>query len=545
MYFFEAPKRRRYLQVVCAVIWCLFGAGPIFGFAALKPTLIEQGIYEDLCTTTNFTDSESVDSFVDLLSRLTPPSLKTELHPDGVVSKCSKQDLKLNTMFTVGAALTNVSALLIGRTLDQYGPRVCGLIGAFFLFVASVVFIHADSIKMFDPYLFGYSFMALGGPFSYISSFQLSNAFPEKSGLVLALLTGAFDTSSAVFVVYKKLYLSYPSYFTLSKFYQIYLAVPVFMVVVQLLIMPNESYLTPPPELIPNPTDQQRALSLAAAQEEHIHSAVSCGSTNETTPFLNNARRRSSLGDAYKSVYIEEELEDATKSKTELSYSIFGILHGYSVNYQFKTWWFILMCLFSTIQMLRLNYFVATVNSQYVYLFGSIDMANSLNKIFDIALPLGGIVSIPFVGLFLDSFPTYIVLIALLGVSLFIGILGIVRNSFIAGVLHVLVFVSYRPFFYTSISDYCAKVFGFETFGTIYGSIMTIAGFGNFLQTLLDKYTHTTFNMNPIPLNLTLVGVTLIVGIITVVYVFIKTREYAYVKLKGTEPRGQSGFSDD
>ncbi|KAG0671835.1 hypothetical protein C6P40_003676 [Pichia californica] len=539
MYFFETPQKKRYIQVACAVTWCLFGAGPIFGFAALKPTLIDQGIYEDVCYVNSTISSIDQDNSIltSLLSSLayTP----NDFHTDGFISKCTNQDLKLNMMFTVGAALTNVSALIIGRTLDSYGPRICGLIGAFFLLLASLVFINSKSLlSLFDPYLIGYSLMALGGPFAYISSFQLSNAFPEKSGLILALLTGAFDTSSAVFLIYKKLYLSYPIFFKLETFYKFYLFVPLFIILAQILIMPNESYLTPPPELIPNPTDEQRALSIAAAQEDFIHESeinnLNNDEDNENVPLI-MPRRRSSLGDAYKSVYIEEEVEDATKSKTELSHSIFGILHGTSINYQFNSWWFKLICLFSTIQMLRLNYFVATVNSQYSYLLGSYDSANSLNKLFDIALPLGGVISIPFVGLFLDHFPTSIVLGALLGVSLIIGILGVIKNSFTSGVINVLIFVAYRPFFYTSISDYCAKVFGFETFGTVYGSIMTVAGFVNFLQSVLDKLTHTYFKMNPIPLNLLLLAITVVIGTATVAYVTVQSHKYALLRLKGND----------
>ncbi|GME83669.1 unnamed protein product [Ambrosiozyma monospora] len=91
-------------------------------------------------------------------------------------------------------------------------------------------------------------------------------------------------------------------------------------------------------------------------------------------------------------------------------------------------------------------------------------------------------------------------------------------------------FVSYRPFFYTSMSDYCAKVFGFETFGTIYGTMMTTSGVFNFLQSFLDRATHTTFKMNPIPLNVMLVLLTTFIGGATVVYVY--TQSIRYNKLK-------------
>lgn len=487
----------------CAVLWCLFGAGPIFGFAALKPILIDQGIYKDLCKL------------------------------DDVMAfnvQCTEQDLKLNMMFTVGAALTNVSALIIGGSLDHFGPKFCGLIGASFLFLASLVFVNNKSISAFDPILVGYSLMALGGPFTYISSFQLSNAFPEKSGLILALLTGAFDTSSAVFLIYQKMYDFSPSFFTLETFYKMYMIVPIFIFVAQIFIMPSESYLIPPPELIPNATEEQLAVSRSATMEEelHHHTESPIGEITETTPLTGIdgepfRRRKSSIGDAFRSAYVETEIEAQSNS----TYSIFGVLHGETASTQFKSLWFILMCSFATIQMLRLNYFVATVNSQYSYLLGIPELANALNKIFDIALPLGGVVSIPFVGMLLDNFSTFNVMNGLLGVSVLIGVLGVIKDSWVSGVINVLIFVCYRPFFYTSISDYCAKVFGFETFGIIYGSIMTISGIFNFLQGELDVLTHTKFEMNPIPLNLLLLGITVIIGTATVFYIGLQSRKIA------------------
>lgn len=38
------------VQVSLAVIYCLFAAGVVFGYAAIKPVLLEEGIYRDRCT---------------------------------------------------------------------------------------------------------------------------------------------------------------------------------------------------------------------------------------------------------------------------------------------------------------------------------------------------------------------------------------------------------------------------------------------------------------------------------------------------------------
>lgn len=524
----NVPASRRLMQVASAVFWCLLSGGPIFGFAALKPVLIKEHVYESMCDisvngTVTALDywgknlAMDPDSFGSLSLTL---ALKISSSED-VVAKCTSQDLKLNMMFTVGAMVTNVSALVIGRCLDVYGPKVCGLIGAFFLYLACFIFIFGNTIEnsalsFLDPYLVGYASMALGGPFAYMSSFQLSNSFPHKSGTILAILTGAFDASSAVFLIYRLVYNGTNQSFTLVKFFKFYLFVPVFITVAQLLVMPSESYKT------------ASDTTLCANDSANVAE----GAVTETDALLANEvstaqqqGRRDSIGDALKQPYAEEGEEFLIKH----SGGIFGILHGFSAEYQLKTPWFYLMCVFATVMMLRLNYFVATVGTQYTYLLGSVSKGTLLNRFFDVALPLGGIISIPFVGLFLDYCTTVVVLTALLGVSLAIGILGLIPNIY-AGFLNIILFVGYRPFFYTAISDFCAKVFGFDTFGTVYGSIICISGAFNFFQSTLDKLTHTTFKMNPTPINAALVTITLIAGTVTILYVRKQAIVYANKK---------------
>lgn len=473
----QVSPTRRAFQVISAIFWCLFAAGPLFGFAALKPFLIKEGVYEDVC------DISSI-------------SILTATAP-----KCSEQDLKLNFIFTICAVLTNVCALPIGYLLDNYGPKLCGLIGASSILVGTLIVAFLRSITSFDPYITGFGLVALGGPFTFISSFHLSNAFPLSSGLILAFLTGAFDASSSVFLIYALLnrFLSTDLYyFSIASFFRVYLVVPLFIFAVQLFLMPHESYQVGGPE-VP-----------AVADAEAILLEVS-----ESLALLPKARRRSSLLAMARAPELRAEQEEEIVA----SGGIFGILHGKLLSEQFKSRWFLLIAIFSTIQMLRLNYFISTVNSQYTYLLGSHEAAAKLNRIFDVALPIGGLISIPFVGYLLDHFLTVFVVATLSGLSVFLGVLNFVPHVFYIGVINVLLFVAYRPFFYTTISDVTGKVFGFETFGIVYGTIMLVSGVINFGQSYLDKLTHTVFNMNPGPINYILVGTTFIVASATVLYV--------------------------
>lgn len=516
----EATLTRRLVQVGCAIFWCLLSGGPIFGFAALKPVLINEGIYEDICYAGNSTISTSASSSfgsIDYLSSLTLKVAGSVIGAEGsTTAACTAQDLKLNMMFTVAAVTTNVSALVIGRILDVRGPRVCCLIGSFFLYVACAVFIFANQLAAyFDPYLVGYGAMALGGPFCYMSSFHLSNAFPQYSGSILALITGAFDASSAVFLIYKIIYVKTQTWLTLDKFFKAYLFVPTFITFCQFVIMYGESYKAE--ATLCDDDEVETAIvtstnTIAEVLDENTH----------LVPSVSHKSRRDSMGDALLTHYASEGEAQLIKQ----SNGIFGVLHGFPASYQIKTPWFALMALYVILQMLRLNYFVATIHSQYVYLYNSIAKADKLNKYFDIMLPLGGVISVPFVGMLLDNFSTEFVLFTLMGSSIFLGVCGLL-TQYIIGYINVSVFVVFRPLFYTVVSDFCAKVFGFETFGTVYGLMMTTSGVFNYYQSYLDKLTHTTFKMNPIPINLVLTLCTVVFGgsLLTFVVAQIKKRQ--------------------
>jgi multisubunit Na+/H+ antiporter MnhC subunit len=72
-------------------------------------------------------------------------------------------------------------------------------------------------------------------------------------------------------------------------------------------------------------------------------------------------------------------------------------------------------------------------------------------------------------------------------------------------------------------SDYSAKVFGFATFGKVYGLIICLAGLFNFSQTALDAATHKTFGNNPVPVNVILLALALLVGIALCAFVYTKS----------------------
>lgn len=85
----------------------------------------------------------------------------------------------------------------------------------------------------------------------------------------------------------------------------------------------------------------------------------------------------------------EERQQKAEKEEDRLALSgVWGVLHGRSPIEQMLSPWFILMLLLTVLQMLRMNFFIATVRAQYTEMLGSRELGRTVNRFFDVALPV-------------------------------------------------------------------------------------------------------------------------------------------------------------
>lgn len=115
--------------------------------------------------------------------------------------------------------------------------------GSVLLFLGALCMAFAEGLP-FDAYIIAQFLLAFGGTFIFVPSFHLSNAFPQFQGLVLALITGAFDASAAVFLVLRLVYQASDGGFGMRRFFLAYLAVPLLTCVCHLTFMPRRSYET-------------------------------------------------------------------------------------------------------------------------------------------------------------------------------------------------------------------------------------------------------------------------------------------------------------
>ena len=414
-----------------AVIACCLASGIVFGFASLKPVLVAQGVYRELCPP----DDDTV------LSAYSDDDENGEI-------PCAEQDMRLNLFFIVASITANVSSLPAGAVLDRFGRRTCYTASSVLLATGCALMGYAFAIPNFDGYLAGNFFLALGGTFLFVPSFQLANAFPKYAGLVVALITGAFDASAAVLLFYRLAWEASRGSFSPSQFFFSYLTVPIAILVAEWTFMPAQAYHTTP-EL-----EQKVEKAQDAARDAHDSDAdISSDAELHRVRSHRAERRQAKLAQIEDLVGGPLEREDRAHlvEQRQVTSGIWGMLHGLPAHKQMLTPWFILLLLLTTIQMLRMNYFIATMRAQYRYMLQSEDAAEEINHFFDVALPIGGIVTTPFIGLLLNNNSLATVLAIL---TACIGVIGLLNclPLLSAGYATCVLFVVFRPLYYSTMS---------------------------------------------------------------------------------------------
>lgn len=183
--------------------------------------------------------------------------------------------------------------------------------------------------------------MGLGGPFLFISSMQLSNAFPRNSGQVLSILTGSFDASSCIFLLYR---LAYYNDFKISPhvFFLVYLFFPVLSIIVQISFMPKDSYKSMF-EIVSERSEQanreppRETSPLLGEDHTRLHPHFLPGTMENDLLDTFGSGRRASVFTIQKDRRVSY---DATEHHPKIKNPVTGVMHGKTSLEQIKSpWW--------------------------------------------------------------------------------------------------------------------------------------------------------------------------------------------------------------
>ncbi|KAI2620028.1 putative MFS transporter [Hypoxylon sp. NC1633] len=498
---YKVSSTRRAVQVGFAIVACWFAAGIVYGFSSLKPILIEEGVYADLCPL-----NDDPDDTRDGREKV----------------PCAAQDMRLNLFFVAASITINTSSLIAGWALDRYGRRLCYTISGLFMIAGSVLMGLAFQIPAFDGYVLANVVLSLGGAFVFVPSFQLANAFPRHSGIVVALVTGAFDGSAAVFLLYRLAWEASGRSFAPARFFFAYTAVGALLLVGEYTLMPACAYHSTP--------ELERKIERAQDATRDVHDSDEDLDSPRMIRRIRSRRaerRLSKLEQIEELVGDEAQREDRVQAEEErqAASGIWGVLHGVPAHRQMLTTWFLLLLLLTALQMLRMNYFIATIRAQYRYLLGSERLAENVNHFFDAALPIGGVFATPFIGLLLNNLSVATASAILTLFIALVGALNCVPQAW-AGYATVAAFVLLRPLYYSAVSDFATKIFGFASFGRIYGALTCLSGLVNFAQSGLDALTHGPLRGDPTPVNAVMAVLGTGLAAALTAYVVVKGREF-------------------
>ncbi|XP_042305059.1 solute carrier family 43 member 3 isoform X1 [Sceloporus undulatus] len=170
---------KRLATFISGLVECMCFAGVIFGWASLVFVLKDLGYFQDLCVSVANQTANQTD--------------------------CSAQDEQLSLIFTIGSFMNNFMTFPTGYIFDRFGTTVARLlaISSYTTGTLLIAFSTAATAVMLFPAL---SFLSIGGILLILTNMQVGNLFGKHRSTVITLYNGAFDSSSAVFLVIKLLY---------------------------------------------------------------------------------------------------------------------------------------------------------------------------------------------------------------------------------------------------------------------------------------------------------------------------------------------------
>ena len=93
---------------------------------------------------------------------------------------------------------------------------------------------------------------------------------------------------------------------------------------------------------------------------------------------------------------------------------------------------------------------------------------------FNLAVPLGGILSVPLTGYILNSQPSYVSFGLLFVISVASSIVSLVDDANLQ-IVTICLFAFIRGLFYSATSSLLSRFFGTRIFGSVYGMVLSIA----------------------------------------------------------------------
>ncbi|NXI20041.1 S43A3 protein, partial [Irena cyanogastra] len=177
-----AGLAKRLGTLLSGLLECGAFCGIIFGWASLVFVLKDLGYFEGLCQPS------------------ATPSPNLTLGSD-----CSGQDEQFSLVFTIGSFMNNFMTFPMGVVFDRFGTTAARLV-AISLYTGGTLLVAFSTPEMAVLLFPAMSMLSVGGILLILTNMQVGNLFGNYRSIIITLYNGAFDSSSAIFLIVKVLY---------------------------------------------------------------------------------------------------------------------------------------------------------------------------------------------------------------------------------------------------------------------------------------------------------------------------------------------------
>ncbi len=366
-------------------------------------------------------------------------------HDNATAPPCDEQLAHLNLVYTLGTFTLSLVSLPGGWFLDTAGVRATVALSAVLEIAGLVLFGISDS-QSADLFIPGAICMSAGGFLIMVAAFPAAFLYPRFQTAILAAISCLFDASSLTFAIFQNV--SFLGRAHLFCGYAAFAGVLFGSLLCLWSSLGTRRNASSSDDELPMPGDEDDDYNDAPA-------------VNEEPPAL---------------------APDGVAEN----------MHARSVLRQLRSFEFVFIVIFASIQQLRANFYIGN-NNELLHRYGDHD--GWYTRVFGYALP-AGIVFIPII----DATVERLGLIGALHTTNFMGVaygsLALVANLPLQYAVFGF-FTGFRAFLYSVMSTFNAQVFGLNTLGRMTGFVFTSSAMFQLLQYPLTDLVNLQFKGDP------------------------------------------------
>jgi len=412
---------------------------------------------------------------------------------------CHARSFMFEQIFTAGAVAVNLAQLFSGFFLDTFGPKITCATSSVLLIAGLLLFGFSNDTS-FQAFIPGYILIGIGGPPIQLAVLHLSNLYPSWKAMIKSVVSGLFGLSSLIFFLFFLVH----EYLEVSRTWIFvgYCGVIVLIMISGLIFWPTKSFLLDEVILL----EMEKKIEKASLDSLYVDE-IDFQERSVNSPSLKIGR--------------EEKV--TTEEKRVIPFSP---LVKRSFLRQLLSLEMIFMVAFMCLNVLRLNYFAGTMDTQlYEKSENNREGAELAAKIFSLIASCG-FVGIPLIGVLLDKAGLFVSYMLVASTNFLYNLLFLVPLSatWFESIIFVLYSVS-RPFIYASKYAYVSDVFGFANFGKLVGICNFSIGIFTTLQFLINYIVKEFLNGTHFWVNVSFAAVG-VAGYIFPAFILIKTLQY-------------------